>query len=175
MCVVCIYQQFFYGVLSYRCLVVAAIEIVPVCEEVMKLLPLLFYLLIFEPERKGIPGAAVAIAVGFATFENVCYLTENGAADFDILLVRGISAGALHILCGILLGFGMTYIFCRGFLKVTGTIGLLGASSAFHAIFNLLVSADGIWKWIGYLFPSVMIVLVIIGQHLLIKMNKYLM
>ena len=151
------------------------IEIVPVCEEVMKLLPLLFYLLIFEPERKGIPGAAVAIAVGFATFENVCYLTENGAADFDILLVRGISAGALHILCGILLGFGMTYIFCRGFLKVTGTIGLLGASSAFHAIFNLLVSADGIWKWIGYLFPSVMIVLVIIGQHLLIKMNKYLM
>ena len=135
----------------------------------------MFYLLIFEPERKGIPGAAVAIAVGFATFENVCYLTENGAADFDILLVRGISAGALHILCGILLGFGMTYIFCRGFLKVTGTIGLLGASSAFHAIFNLLVSADGIWKWIGYLFPSVMIVLVIIGQHLLIKLNKYLM
>lgn len=174
MCVVCLYQQFFYGVLHTDA-VVAAIEIVPVCEEVMKLLPLLFYLLIFEPERKGIPGAAVAIAVGFATFENVCYLTENGAADFDILLVRGISAGALHILCGILLGFGMTYIFCRGFLKVTGTIGLLGASSAFHAIFNLLVSADGIWKWIGYLFPSVMIVLVIIGQHLLIKMNKYLM
>lgn len=155
--------------------VVAAIEIVPVCEEVMKLLPLLFYLLIFEPERKGIPGAAVAIAVGFATFENVCYLTENGAADFDILLVRGISAGALHILCGILLGFGMAYIFCWGFLKVTGTIGLLGASSAFHAIFNLLVSADGIWKWIGYLFPSVMIVLLIIGWHLLIKMNKYSM
>lgn len=153
----------------------AAIEIVPVCEEVMKLLPLLFYLLIFEPERKGIPGVAVAIAVGFATFENVCYLTENGAADFDILLVRGISAGALHILCGILLGFGMAYIFCRGFLKVTGTIGLLGASSAFHAIFNLLVSADGIWKWIGYLFPSVMIVLLIIGWHLLIKMNKYSM
>ena len=141
----------------------------------MKLLPLLFYLLIFEPERKGIPGAEVAIAVGFATFENVCYLTENGATDFDILLVRGISAGALHILCGILLGFGMAYIFYRGFLKVPGTIGLLGASSAFHAIFNLLVSADGIWKWIGYLFPSVMIVLVIIGQHLLIKMNKYLM
>ena len=76
---------------------------------------------------------------------------------------------------GILLGFGMAYIFYRGFLKVPGTIGLLGASSAFHAIFNLLVSADGIWKWMGYLFPSVMIVLLIIGWHLLIKMNKYSM
>ena len=58
---------------------------------------------------------------------------------------------------------------------MAGTIGLLGASSAFHAIFNLLVSADGIWKWMGYLFPSVMILLLIIGGHLLIKMNKYSM
>ena len=56
---------------------VAAIEITPVCEEVMKLLPLLFFYLIFEPEPKEMPAAAIAIAVGFATFENVCYLTEN--------------------------------------------------------------------------------------------------
>ena len=59
---------------------VAAIEITPVCEEVMKLLPLLFFYLVFESEPKEMPAAAIAIAVGFATFENVCYLTENGAA-----------------------------------------------------------------------------------------------
>ena len=58
---------------------VAVIEITPVCEEILKLLPLLFYLLIFEPKPRELPGAALAIAVGFATFENVCYLTENGA------------------------------------------------------------------------------------------------
>ena len=85
---------------------VAAIEITPVCEEVMKLLPLLFFYLIFEPEPKEMPAAAIAIAVGFATFENVCYLTENGAANFNFLLIRGISAGALHLLCGVLSGFG---------------------------------------------------------------------
>ena len=50
---------------------VAAIEITPVCEEVMKLLPLLFFYLVFEPEPKEMPAAAIAIAVGFATFENV--------------------------------------------------------------------------------------------------------
>ena len=87
---------------------VAAIEITPVCEEVMKLLPLLFFYLIFEPEPKEMPAAAIAIAVGFATFENVCYLTENGAANFNFLLIRGISAGALHILCGVFSGFGVS-------------------------------------------------------------------
>ena len=50
----------------------ASIEITPVCEEVMKLFPLLFYILIFEPQRSQIPRVAIAIAVGFATFENVC-------------------------------------------------------------------------------------------------------
>lgn len=44
--------------------VAAAVEITPVCEEVMKILPLLFYILIFEPEREMIPRVAIAIAVG---------------------------------------------------------------------------------------------------------------
>ena len=85
----------------------AAIEITPVCEEGMKLLPLLFFYLIFEPAPQELPAAAIALAAGFATFENVCYLTENGAADFRFLLIRGIAAGALHILCGVLSGFGV--------------------------------------------------------------------
>lgn len=75
----------------------------------MKLLPLLFYLWVFEPDPRALPGAAIAIAVGFATFENVCHLAENGADNFTFLLIRGFSAGALHILCGILSGFGVSY------------------------------------------------------------------
>ena len=37
----------------------------------MKLLPLLFYLLIFEPKAERIKNAAVITALSFATFENV--------------------------------------------------------------------------------------------------------
>ena len=96
----------------------AVIEITPVCEEVLKLLPLLFYLLIFEPEPRRLSDAALAIAVGFATFENVCYLTENGAEDFAFLLIRGISAGALHILCGVLSGYGIAHVFRRRWLAL---------------------------------------------------------
>ncbi len=47
----------------------------------MKLLPLVFYLLVFEPEGEKIKPAAVTVALAFATFENVCYLIQNGATD----------------------------------------------------------------------------------------------
>ena len=157
----------YYGVDS----TVAVVEITPVCEEVMKLLPLLFYVLIFEPKVRDLPEAAVALAVGFATFENVCYLTENGAENFMFLLVRGLSAGALHILCGILIGFGLSYVFRRRWLAFTGTMGLLGACIAFHAIYNLLISAEGAWQIAGYLSPSVLIALLFAGKLLLPKLK----
>ncbi len=145
----------------------AAIEITPVCEEGMKLLPLLFFYLIFEPAPQELPAAAIALAAGFATFENVCYLTENGAADFRFLLIRGIAAGALHILCGVLSGFGVSQVFCRRWLAVTGTAGILGACTGFHAIYNLLITAEGGWRMAGYLFPSALLaVLAILSKKL---------
>ena len=150
---------------------VAVIEITPVCEEILKLLPLLFYLLIFEPEPKALPGAALAIAVGFATFENVCYLTENGAEDFTFLLIRGLSAGALHILCGALSGYGIAYVFRRRWLALTGTVGILGACIGFHGIYNLLITAQGVWKTAGYLFPSVLLVCLLVLRQLLPRLK----
>lgn len=149
----------------------ASVEIAPVCEEVMKLLPLLFYFAIFEPEHKELPMVATAIAVGFATFENVCYLTENGAENFYFLLIRGLSAGALHILCGAICGFGIAHVFKRNWLALTGTVGVLGFCSGFHAIYNLLITADGVWKAIGYLYPSILIVCLYFSRYILIKKN----
>ena len=150
---------------------VAVIEITPVCEEVMKLLPLLFYILVFEPKVRDLPEAAIALAVGFATFENVCYLMENGEENFMFLLIRGLSAGALHILCGISIGFGLSYVFRRKWLAFTGTVGLLGACIVFHATYNLLITGDGGWRIAGYLFPSVLIALLYAGKLLLPRLK----
>ena len=66
----------------------------------MKLMPLLFYLLVFEPEGDRIRSAILVTAAGFATFENVCYLLENGAEDLGFLLIRGFGTGAMHVMCG---------------------------------------------------------------------------
>ena len=150
----------------------AVVEITPVCEELIKLLPLLFYLLVFEPQPRVLPGAALAIAVGFATFENVCYLTENGAADFTLLLIRGISAGALHILCGALAGYGLSHVFRRRWMAPTGAMAILGACTGLHGIYNLLITADGAWRIAGYLFPAMLIACLYALRQLLPRLKR---
>lgn len=145
-------SSFFMG--RHQCsAVTTAIEIAPVCEEILKLLPLLLYFLIFEPDSHKLTPAAIGIAVGFATFENVCYLTENGAGSFVFLLIRGMSAGALHLVCGILTGLALAYVFRRPWLTCTGTVGILGVCMVLHGIYNLLITADGFWQMVGYFFP----------------------
>lgn len=152
--------------------VAASIEITPVIEEMMKLIPLLIFMLIFEPEARRVPVAALAIAVGFATLENVCYLTENGAENFSLLLVRGIAAGALHILCGVAGGFGMAYVFCYRWLALTGTVGILGICVGFHAIYNLLITAGGGYRVAGYLFPSLLLAFLFIIKQMLPRLRQ---
>ena len=46
----------------------------------------------------------LAWLASFATFENVCYLTQNGAGQFVYLLIRGFGTGAMHIVCGSVYG-----------------------------------------------------------------------
>ena len=57
-CLLSAYVSSFFMVYYGTSATVTAIEITPVCEEVMKLLPLLFFFLIFEPEAKELPGVA---------------------------------------------------------------------------------------------------------------------
>ena len=60
------------------------------------------YLLIFEPKAEQIKNAAVITALSFATFENVCYLIQNGAGHFFFYFLPGIGTGAAHVICGAL-------------------------------------------------------------------------
>ena len=70
-CLLSAYINTFFAELCGADTFAATAEIAPVVEEVMKLLPLLFYLLIFEPKAEQIKNAAVITALSFATFENV--------------------------------------------------------------------------------------------------------
>ena len=158
MCLLSAYVNRFFMNWYHTDAVIASIEIAPMCEEILKLLPLLFYFLIFEPDSHDLTPAAIGIAIGFATLENVCYLTENGAGSFVFLLIRGMSAGALHLVCGILTGLALAYVFRRPWLTCTGTVGILGVCMVLHGIYNLLITADGFWQMVGYFFPSAIIV-----------------
>ena len=92
----------------------------------MKFLPLMFYLLVFEPDADSIKSALLITAVGFATFENVCYLISNGAEDLGFLLIRGFGTGAMHIVCAALVGAGMVYVWPRGALRAAGSCAPAG-------------------------------------------------
>lgn len=150
----------------------ATTEIAPVVEEAIKLLPLLFYLLVFEPEPEKIYPAALTVAAGFATFENVCYLTQHGADHLGLLLMRGFGTGAMHIVCGVIVGYGLAYAWQRGWLKAAGTCGLLGVAVIFHGVYNLLIAYGGWVQYVAYALPVLTVVLGKIAGHLLSSLPR---
>lgn len=174
-CLLSAYINTFFASLYGATPLQATVEIAPVVEEVLKLLPLLFYLLVFEPEPKNIPSAVLILAAGFATFENICYLVENGADDLVFLLIRGFGTGAMHIICGAIIGYGLAYVWQRTWLKVAGTLGLLGVSIGFHGIYNLLIAYGGWVQYIAYLLPMAVVLLgLLVGRLILPRLDAKL-
>ena len=128
-CLLSAYINTFLAAVCQADALAATAEIAPVVEEMMKLLPLVFYLLVFEPEGDKIKVAAITVALAFATFENVCYLIQNGADRFSFIFFRGFGTGAMHVLCGLIVGGGLAYTWRRTWLKIAGTCGLLARPS----------------------------------------------
>ena len=138
----------------------ASVEIAPLVEEIMKLLPILFFLLVFEPEKEDVAVAVFMTAVGFATFENVCFLAQNGAEGLFRIVIRGFGAGAMHVVCGAIVGTGLIYIWKTSWLRAAGTIGLLALAITYHGIYNILISQTGAVAVAGFLLPVLTAVLV---------------
>ena len=112
---------------------------------------------VFEPEGDKIKAAAITVALAFATFENVCYLIQNGADSFSFIFFRGFGTGAMHVLCGLIVGGGLAYTWWRTWLKIAGTCGLLGAAITLHAIYNLLIAYGGAAQYIAYALPVLLV------------------
>ena len=140
-------------------LTTASHAIAPAVEESMKALPLLFYLLVFEPEKKSAVSGALLVAVGFATFENVCFLTSYGTGELLRLVIRGFGAGAMHVVCGMVVALGLSFLWDQVWLRVVGGFALLCFVITFHAVFNIFVMQTGIVFWIGSLIPLIVIFL----------------
>ena len=120
----------------------ATAEIAPVVEEMM---------------GDKIKAAAITVALAFATFENVCYLIQNGADRFSFIFFRGFGTGAMHVLCGLIVGGGLAYAWQRTWLKIAGTWGLLGAAITLHAVYNLLIAYGGAAQYVAYALPVLLV------------------
>nr|MCR4854855.1 PrsW family intramembrane metalloprotease [Erysipelotrichaceae bacterium] len=124
-CLLSSYISTFVAAVYHIDLLTASITISPIVEEVMKLLPVLYYLLVFEPDADRIPACVVLTAMGFATFENVCYLVQNDTMQIMNLLIRGFGTGAMHVVCGTFLFMGLLLLWDKPWLRAAGTVGLL--------------------------------------------------
>lgn len=171
-CLIASYLNTFFVALYGATAFNATAEIAPVVEEVTKLLPLLFYLLVFEPATEKILPAVITLAASFATFENICYLIEHGAERVGFLLIRGFGTGAMHIVCGAIIGFGLVYVWQRGWLRLAGTCGLLGTAVIFHGTYNLLIAYGGWVQYIAYALPLAALALGMIASRALSRERK---
>lgn len=136
-----------------------AIYISPFIEEMMKLMPLLFYFYMFEPDDDALIFFAIGIGTGFSVYENCCYILTEGAESISYILIRGLAVGVMHIMSILLLALGMTIVRRFGAMSVAGIIGALALSMTFHGLYNLLVSENGISSYIGYVMPMFVAVL----------------
>lgn len=167
MCLLSAYINTFFAGYFGADMLQATVELVPAIEETMKILTLLFFMLVFQPGQKEAQSAVLFVAAGFATFENVCYLIENGTSPFLFLLMRGFGTGAMHIVCGAIIGYGLLYVWERPWLKAAGTFGLLCIAITFHANYNLLLSIGGAVQTVGLLIPVFTVITGIVTSRLL--------
>ncbi len=130
-----------------------AIFLSPVVEELMKLMPLLFFLVLFSPEDRTLTMLAVAIGAGFATFENCCYILTSGAESLTYILIRGLAVGVMHIVSIFALSIWLIVAKRLQVFSFPAVLGSLSLAMTFHALYNLLVSEPGVSSLIGYLLP----------------------
>ena len=143
----------------------AAVEISPFAEEVIKLLMPLFYMAVMLPKSKDINLVFVFVAVGFATMESAFYLLDAGSATPGFLALRGLSAGMMHLSCGMLMSLGFVRVWPHTWLRITGTVGLLSFAITYHGFYNLLIAGGGTAYFVAIAAPLCTLLILVAAKR----------
>lgn len=153
MCLLSAYISAFFGSLEGASAEDTSVFISPVIEEIMKFFPVAFLLLVFDPDDELITLSAIAIGIGFATFENCCYILSFGADSLPYILIRGLAVGVMHIVSILALSIWLIITRQLKAFSFPAVVGGLSLAMVFHALYNLLVSEPGASRVIGYILP----------------------
>ena len=130
------------------------ITLTPLCEEILKALPLLFTAVVFSDNRAVLFQRAMSIGLGFAILENTFILIKNvETASLMWAMIRGFSSGLMHALCTLSIGIGISLIKRRRKLFVCSTFAWLMTASIYHSLYNMLVQSE--YWYVGALIPVV--------------------
>lgn len=134
-----------------------ATNISPIVEELVKAFPLIIYAFSIHPRRKFLIEYSICTGVGFAILENAFVFANNiMSVSLPLALVRGMGTGLMHALCGMAIGFGLSFIEREKNVAVLGTLGLLGAVTVYHSIYNKLILSE--YAMFAIIFPLLSIV-----------------
>lgn len=127
-------------------------SVTPLCEELLKAMPLLFVALFLTDDRSVLFSQAMAIGVGFAVMENTYILLQNlETVTLFWALIRGFASGLMHALCTLFIGIGISMVRKRRKLFFCGTFALLVAAAIYHSMFNMLIQSS--YMYIGAMIP----------------------
>lgn len=130
-------------------------NVTPLTEELVKVLPVIYYASVFSDDRKSVTTVAFATGVGFAMLENIIILTQHiSTVNLVFAMIRGFSTGLMHSISTMLIANYIPYIRKRKKLYLCGTLCTFNLAVVFHSVFNLLVEADSVVaNRIGYFLP----------------------
>ena len=125
--------------------------VTPVTEELLKMLPILYYAIVISDKREKLFTASMATGIGFAILENAFYLLNYPNFDMISAVIRAFGAGLMHGMCTLLVGVGISFVKKKSKLFAVGTFGLLSTAIVYHGIYNILIQSK--FSIVGALLP----------------------
>ena len=123
----------------------------PVTEELLKMLPILYYALVISDKKEKLFTASMAIGIGFAVLENAYYLLTYPNFSLLSAVIRAFGAGLMHGMCTLLVGVGISFVKKKRKLFAVGTFGFLSTAIVYHGIYNILIQSK--YSIVGALLP----------------------
>ncbi|MCQ2435374.1 MAG: PrsW family intramembrane metalloprotease [Clostridia bacterium] len=129
----------------------------PMIEELLKILPIFICAFTIKPTRQDIIERAIAVGVGFAILENA-FVFASSVNQIDVLtaVLRAFGAGMMHVMTMLFVGFGLSFIYHKRKLFLSGSIGLIATAIIYHSIYNYLVCCE--YYVAGFLMPTLLFI-----------------
>lgn len=127
------------------------VVVAPISEEILKALPVLFFVVAIKDKIEPVVTIAMATGIGFALLENSYYLLATPGFTVVDAVIRAFGAGLMHGMCTLLVGVGISFVKKKRKVFFAGTFALLSTAITYHAIYNMLVQSQ--FVSVGSLLP----------------------
>ena len=139
----------------------------PVIEELLKALPLLYFLFRRNNTEYPLVYFAMAAGIGFSIQENYLYLmssTSLGTSPVFYMILRSITTCLMHGVTTAIIGYGLTLIKKYEIMVAPLLFGLFSVVIILHALFNLYINSSV--KLIGMIIPVFLYIAGLVLLHL---------